>query len=245
MFRIPQVMTGRHVGGGHLANPGESELGGLGVHVLNELRRNGNRAAEKIAARATQDQAVLAVLLQGVTSVEKRVKNASAKALQLISEKDPAKLCREFDLFERLLDGDDNILKWIACDVIGNMAGVDSRKKVGGKVVAKLLRLLEDPVMITAAHATAALGRIAERKPEYRQSITAALVQPDSVRRHPECHNILAGKRIEAMARYAELVKDAEPMLAFARGQLRNTRGATRKKAERSVRKFASRAISR
>jgi hypothetical protein len=213
--------------------------------VLGVLRRNGNRAAEKIAARAIRDDALLDVLFQAVTSADKRIKNASAKALQLISEKDAGKLWRGFDLFDRLLNADDKILKWIAADVIGNMAGVDSRNGVDEKLLAKFLRLLADPVMITAAHAAEALGKIAQSKPRYRQRITAALVQPDSVGRHSECHNILAGKRIDAMARYADLVGDAEPMLAFARGQLHNSRNATRKKAERFVKKFAPRAPDR
>jgi len=208
--------------------------------VLEELHRNGNKASERMAARAMQEDVVLNMLFQGVSSADKRIKNASAKALQLISEKDAAKLCREFELFDRLLDGEDNILKWIACDVIGNMAGVDSRNRLDEKLVAKFLRLLEDPVMITAAHATEALGKIAQSKLQHRQKITATLVEPDSVRRHPECHNILAGKRIDAMALYADVVKDAEPLLAFARGQLRNTRNATRRKADIFVRKFAS-----
>jgi hypothetical protein len=44
--------------------------------------------------------------------------------------------------------------------------------------------------------------------------------------------NILLGKVILALSRYVEHVNDKKKILAFAKRQLKNSRNATRKKAE-------------
>jgi hypothetical protein len=174
-----------------------------------------------------------------VNSADKRAKNAAAKVLQLMSAEFPVRLYPRFDFFTGLLEGKDNILRWIAADVIGNLVAVDTENRVDDRLLARFVRLLADEVMITAAHSVENLGKIALHKPQLRQPITAALLKADSVSRHPECHNILAGKRIDAMARYVHLVEDAAPIVAFVRSQTNNSRNATRKKAEGFLKKFA------
>jgi len=206
--------------------------------VTGELHEKGNKGAELIAALATRDNAVLAEVFQAVKSSDKRTKNAAAKVLQLISREMPGRLYPRLAFFAELLEGDDNILKWIATDVIGNLAGVDAENRVDDRLVATFLRLLSDNVMITAAHAVDNLGRIALSKPQHRERITGALLRPDAVERQAECHNILAGRKIDAFARYCHLLDDLEPILDFVRRHLRNSRNATRNRAARFLKKF-------
>ena len=161
---------------------------------------------------ANEDDAALQAVFLAVNSADKRAKNAAAKVLQLMSGSSPGRLYPRLDFFTGLLEGQDNILKWIATDVIGNLAAVDTENKVDDRLLARFVRLLGDEVMITAAHSVENLGKIALQKPQLRQPITAVLLKADSVSRHPECLNILAGKRIDAMARYVHLVADTSPI---------------------------------
>lgn len=180
--------------------------------VMGQLHKEGNKGAQRIADLASKDDATLKAVFQAASSADKRVKNAAAKVLQLMSAESPVRLYPRFDFFAGLLEGKDNILKWIATDVVGNLAAVDTEDKVDDRLLARFVRLLADQVMITSAHSVENLGKIALHKPQLRQPITAALLKADSVRRHPECHNILAGKRIGAMARYVHLVADNAPI---------------------------------
>ena len=208
------------------------------MDLTSELQEKGSKSAERIAGLASRDDTVLEEVFQAVRSSDKRTKNAAAKVLQLISAKMPARVYRRLAFFTEFLDGKDSILKWIATDVIGNLSGVDIDNRVDERLLAKFLQLLSDDVMITAAHSVDNLGKIALSKPQYRERITAALLRADSVERQAECHNVLAGKKIDAFARYCHLADDMEPILDFVRRQLSNSRNATRKKAARFVKKL-------
>jgi len=202
------------------------------------LEEKGNKAAEEVAGLAVDRYEVLEEVLRTVTSPAKKVKNAAAKALKLVSEMDPPRLYPRFEFFVGLVDGEDTILRWIATDVIGNLAGADVEDRIDDGMVAKLSDLIPDESMITAAHAIEALGKIAAHKPERRDEITATLLDVDSFERNPECRNILVGKTILALAGYRDLIQDREAVSAFARRHLRNDRNATTKKAADLLKKL-------
>ena len=199
----------------------------------------GNQAAEQIARQVIEDRKLLAQLYDGVTGPNKRIKNAAAKTLQILSARNPKLLYAKLDFFLQLIDGDDTILKWIALDVIGNVAAVDTKNRIHKTVLLTLYDLLSDESMITAAHAIAALGLIAVHKPRHRKEITAHLLCVENIRRNPECRNILIGQTILALTKYFDQIPDTKAVLDFAQRALINSRPATRKKAEKFLKPFA------
>ncbi len=211
----------------------------LSIHEV--FRDKGNKAAEQIARQVIEDKKLLTQLYDGVNGADKRVKNAAAKTLQILSTREPRLLYPRFAFFVQLIEGDDTILKWIALDVVGNVAAVDTKNQINKKIVQTLYDLLADESMITAAHAVAALGNIALHKPRHRKDITDNLLRVENIKRNPECRNILIGHTILALTKYIDQIQDKKAVLAFARRALKNSRPATKKKAEKFLRQLSLR----
>jgi hypothetical protein len=57
----------------------------------------------------------------------------------------------------------------------------------------------------------------------------------------PECQNVMAGHAIQSLDRFFEHIQSKKRVLAFVEAELANPRPATRKKAERFLRKWAGR----
>jgi hypothetical protein len=209
--------------------------------IISILKVKGNKAAGEAAKFAMNDGVLLQQLFEGAGSSNKRVKNAAAKALRIISETEPAKLYSKFDFFFKLMNGEDTILKWIAIDIIGNLSSVDRQNKINKKVLRKFFALRDDEVMITAAHSIDNLWKIALRKPRYANDITSKLLKEDAVERSADCRNILAGKTIATLSEYFAIIPDQAPVLAYAKGHLNNSRNGTRKKAEEFLKRFQKR----
>jgi len=93
--------------------------------------------------------------------------------------------------------------------------------------------------MITAAHAIAALGTIAVHKPRCRKEITSNLLRVEKIKRNPECRNILIGHTILALTDYIDQLRDKTAVLAFAQRARKNSRNATKKKAEKFLKQFS------
>ena len=102
-----------------------------GSGIVNELGKRGIEA-EGLAYKVFRNPDLLSEILAGVSSAEARVRFNSAKILRIISEKQPNILYSKIGFFIELLDSKNNILKWIAIDVIGNLASVDSEKSSKG-----------------------------------------------------------------------------------------------------------------
>ncbi len=210
------------------------------VDVIAEFREHGNKAAERVADAAAEDDAALESVLSALASREKKVKNAAASALRFLGEKHAERVRGRTDLLAGLLDGSDNILKWNAARVAGCVVaagpGPDDR------LVERLLRLSGDAMMITAGNAVAALGVMAAGRPDLRRTITETLLRVDLVERNPECRNILIGITIEALGRYAGEIEDPAAVVEFVNRHKDNRRNSTRKRAERFLRDLGKRA---
>jgi len=209
----------------------------LSIHEV--FLDKGNKAAEQVARQVMENKKLLPHLYDGVTGSHKRIKNAAAKTLQILSVRVPKRLYPQLDFFLQLIDGDDTILKWIALDVVGNVSSVDTENQINKKILQQLYDLLSDESMITAAHAIAALGRIAVHKPRVRKEVTAHLLCVENIQRNPECRDILIGHTILALTEYIDPLRDKKAVLAFAQRALKNSRPATRKKAEKFLKPFA------
>jgi hypothetical protein len=179
------------------------------------------------------------VNLADLQSDSAEVKYCCAKNLIAIAKENPARLYPHIDTFVKLLDGDNNVLKWTAIIVIGNLARVDKEKNVD-RLISKLVGFLNAGKLITANNATMALSGIAIAKPQYQKQITKELLRVEHYDYDTdECRNIAIGKVIEAIGSYSGQLKDRKAVIEFARRQTRNTRNATRKKAERFLKKLS------
>jgi hypothetical protein len=205
---------------------------------LDILKKEGNKAATEVALMAISDNNILSQVIQGSVSSNKRIKNAAIKSLRTISEISPQKLYSRFDFFIDLINGDDTILKWNAIDITGNLSYVDSDSKINKKILGLYFKLLEDPVMITAAHSIDNLWKIAVNKSDLREIITQKLLTADKIERNQECQRILAGKIILSVSNYFEQIENREQVINFVRSHLNNKRNATRKKAQNFLKKF-------
>lgn len=205
--------------------------------VYDKLARR-QMTADEMGEAVLSDLRLLPAVIDGVASDNKRVKNACGKILRTVSEVHPDKLYGHFPMFVEHMDGDDTILKWLAMDVIGNFAAVDTKDQVD-KLLKKYYTLLSDDKMVTAAHAIESLGKIACAKPMVRNEITTRLIGVEKIQRNPECRNIHLGQVLLAFDTYYDEAdkKDQKKMIELAKRQLKNSRPATGKKAEKFLKK--------
>lgn len=161
------------------------------------------------------------------------------KKILATGKEDPAVLYPELDLFVGLLDCDNNIIKWTAIDTIGYLANVDDQKIID-KYIPGLFELLNTGKMITANHTISALADIALAKPEYQKKIISELLKVEHKNYDTdECQNIAIGKVILVIGKFYKQLEDKREVIDFLKRQVRNTRNATRKKAELLLNKIS------
>lgn len=205
--------------------------------ILKLFENEGNKAAEKAAAFAIKDNSVLEQVFEGVHSDKKRIKNASSKCLRVISSISPVTLYPKFSFFVNLIESEDNILKWNAIYVLGDLTDVDVNNKFNSRLLEKYFGLLYDKSMITAANTYRILGKVAKNKPGFRKKITDKMLSVNLLPFSTECRNILAGTALEAIDLYFDKIKDKKRILSFARKHSKNTRSGTKRKAENFLKK--------
>jgi hypothetical protein len=178
-------------------------------------------------------------LFAGLGADKPGIKYGCLKALRAISEKNPAALYPEFDRFVAMLDSENNIFKWGAAQIIGNLAAVDSEDKIG-PILDRYLAPISGAVMITAANAVAGAGKIALARPRYADRIARALLKVESANyQTPECRNVALGHVVESLDLFFANIGNPEPVIAFVQRQLGNSRNAVKKKSAAFLKKHA------
>ena len=212
------------------------------MEQIDVLEKLGKKAvtADDVAERVKRDFDLLPEIFEGISSTNPRIKYGCAKILRLISEEKPEKLYSKVNFFIELLNSDVKILKWNAMDVLANLARVDAENKIDA-VFEKYYNLLHDGVLITVAHVVDNSGKIARAKPHLTQRITRELLKIEKLPTTPhltqECQNILLGKAILAFDTYFEQIENRDDVISFVKRQLKNTRNATKAKAETFLKK--------
>ena len=197
--------------------------------------------AEALAKRVIRNPISLSELLEGIYSEKAAIKFKSAKILRIISEEKPGLLYPKWDFFEKLLDSENNIIKWNAMDVIANLTRVDSRNRFD-KIFRKFYGMLYEGSLITAAHVVGNSWKIAKAKPGLGSRITSELLKVEKIPLSTEeCRNILKCHAILSFSEYFGQIKEKGKVKSFARRELKNTRNATRSKAEKFLKKFEGR----
>lgn len=103
-----------------------------------------------------------------------------AKVLQIVSERGPEVLYPKIGFFIDLLDTDNRIIRWNAILITGNLAAVDSKRKID-RILHRYLDPIPGPELITAANtirgAVAIALAIALAKPELADRIVDEILK--------------------------------------------------------------------
>jgi len=186
----------------------------------------------QLARMAIRNPRLFAEIAEGLKADKPRVKYGCAKALRLISEQRPDALYPHFDFFVRLLDHENKILQWDAAFVLSHLARVDDDDKFAA-IIDRYFAPVVGPVMITAANVIQGGARIAQAKPHLADRIAAEVLKVAKARyRTPECRNVAIGHAILALGDLLPVLCHPARVVQFVRRQTRNSRPATRKKAE-------------
>ena len=208
--------------------------------ILEAVAKKKNKA-EALAERVIRNPRYLPELLEGLSSESAGIKFKSAKILRIISEERPKLLYPKWDFFEKLLDCENNIIKWNAMDVIANLTRVDLKNRFD-KIFRKFYGMLYEGSLITASHVVGNSWKIAKAKPGLSRRITNELLKVGKIPLPTEeCRNILKGHAILSFSEYFDQIKEKGKVISFAKRELKNSRNATRSKAEKFLKKFEGR----
>jgi hypothetical protein len=198
-----------------------------------------NANIEKLAKEALQDESVLSELLIGVSPDNKKekIRNASFKALLLISEEHPEVLYPKWDFFTGLLKEDNASFKYIAIYLLANLTKIDADKKFD-KIFNKYFDLLNDVSVIPPSHLAKNSGIIANSKPHLQSKITKKLLSIDDTHHNPGRKDLIKGYIIEGFDQYFETAKDKEVIVDFIKKQLKSKSPTTVKKAKEFLKKW-------
>jgi hypothetical protein len=193
---------------------------------------------EVIAKEIADDPAQIEECIGGLNSRKASVRYGCGKVLRVMSQQHPEALYPHIDTFIKLLDSDNNIMKWEGIHVIGNLARVDKGKKIDA-ILARYLKPIEGPVMITAANVIGGAARIAAAKPYLAERIATAILKVEHAEyATTECRNVALGHALDAFELFFDKIKNKQPVIDLVTKQLDNTRNSTRKRAEKLLKKW-------
>ena len=193
---------------------------------------------EEIADSIADDPERIEEVLGGLSSKKAPVKFGCAKVLRIISEVHPEALYPYIDSFIKLLDSENNIMKWEGIYVIGNLACVDKAKRID-TILTRYLKPIKGPVMITAANVIGSAAKIAAAKPYLAERIAKAMLNVQHAEyATAECRNVALGHALDAFEIFFDNIKNKQPVIDLVTKQMDNTRNSTRKRAEKLLKKW-------
>jgi len=175
---------------------------------------------------------LIQTLLAALQHPKPRLRFASARILEQVSEWSPEALYPHFDSFVRLLDQENRILQWEATRILGHLVAADGGHQFD-RIFRRFFAPIRGPLMISAANVIAIAPVIAAARPTGADRIARQILRVEQAQyQTPECRNIAIGHAVRACQRLLPLLKRPKPVLAFVQRQLTNPRPATRKKAQ-------------
>lgn len=211
------------------------------MNIIDKISRKGSEK-EKIAREVMGSPELIPQLLQGLNNSKGSIRFGCEKILRRIGEKQPELIYPHFDAFVKMLDSENNILKWGAIITLSNMASIDSENKFN-KIFKKYFAPITGKTMITASNIIKNSWKITSAKPEMVQKITREILKAEKTEYEnkgqlsPECNNIVCGHAIDSFDKFYEEIKDKKPIIGFVKRQLNNTRKPVAKKAEKFLKK--------
>ena len=206
-------------------------------NLLNQIATKGSDR-EQIAESIADDPARIAEIIEWWNSKKGSIKFGCGKVLRIISERHPEALYPHIDTFIKLLDSENNIMKWEGIYVIGNLACVDKAKRID-TILTRYLKPIKGPVMITAANVIGSAAKIAAAKPYLAERIAKAMLNVQHAEyATAECRNVALGHALDAFEIFFDKIKNKQPVIDLVTKQMDNTRNSTRKRAEKLLKKW-------
>ena len=206
-------------------------------NLLDQIAQKGSDK-ESIANEIADDPANIEECIGGLNSKKASVRYGCGKVLRIISEKHPEALYPHIDTFIKLLDSENNIMKWEGIHVIGNLARVDKGKKIDA-ILTRYLKPIKGPVMITAANVIGGAARIAAAKPYLAERIATAILKVEHAEyATAECRNVALGHAMDAFELFFDQIKNKQQVIDLVTKQLDNSRNSVRKRAEKLLKKW-------
>jgi len=201
-----------------------------------QLARKG-ADAEKLAAGVIENPQLLPEVLDGLESETARVRYGCAKVLRIVSDREPRLLYPRMGFFIELLDSENRIMQWEAIYVIANLASVDKKKRIE-EIFDRYFAPISGPVLITAANVVRGGAKIAAAKPQLTEKVAKEILKVEKARyKTEECRRIALGHAIEAFDQFYDGIKNKKPVIGLVRRQLESPRNATKKKAQRFLKR--------
>ena len=192
----------------------------------------------RLTSQVKRKPELMDALLDGLSSDVARVKFAAAKALRHLSERAPDLIYPHFDFFANFLRHENSILRWNAILLLGNLAAVDQERKLD-RMIDDYLSPIRGPHLIDAGNAMRGATAIAAAKPYLADTIARQILRVErATYATPECRNVAIGHAINSLDRLFPSIAGKRAVQLFVFRQLENSRSATRKKAERFLRKW-------
>jgi hypothetical protein len=211
------------------------------MNIIEKIKQKGSNK-EKISIGALKNPGCIPDLLEGLDNDKGTIRLGCEKVLRLISEQKPELLYPYYNIFVKLLDSENNFLKWGAIIIISNLASVDSKNNFE-KIFEKYYAPVTDKTMITAANVIGNSWKIALEKPELTEKIVQEILKVEKSNYEnkgapsPECRNVACGHAIKSFDLFYDKIKNREPVVDFIKKQLNNTRAPVKKKAEKFLKK--------
>jgi hypothetical protein len=195
--------------------------------------------AESILERIMAEGEFLDIVFDVISKGKSSAKFRCTKALLLLSESNACVLYPRIQEIADLLDSKNQIVKWNAIAILGNMASEDCRSVIE-ELLGKFYGFLACGELITANNSIATLVKIGQVFPDKKKKIIEKLLKIETYTFDTgECRNIAVGKVILALEQLMDSSKANEKIKEFARRNLENRRSATAKKAREFLRRLA------
>ncbi len=177
-------------------------------------------------------------------SADPNIKYASTKLAIELSTSDPASIYPYFNAFITLLDSENNILKWTAILVLGNLSTVATEGEITN-LIPKLFETFHSESMITSSNSIKALFQIAQNKPQFTDQIIQEILKIEEMNYinkgqiSPECRNVAIGHILDGLSMLDKEVCMQKGVYNFIKRQSSNTRAAVVKRANKLMAKIA------
>lgn len=209
--------------------------------LLNRLQEK-TITKEAFADMILNDPGMVELALEGMMRKQANTKFGSAKALLLVSESKPEVLYPYFDYLVPYLFHENKIFRYGMILTLANLVSVDVEKKFEA-ILPQYFSALEQRELIPASNVTKAAATILCSDPNLQtEIIPRILAVKDREYDTEECRNIILGNVLETIYKTMEIIDKSyyDKIQEFARALLNNGREATRKKAEKLVKKYFS-----
>lgn len=171
----------------------------------------------------------LELLISWLDSDERRIQTGSSELVSLLSEDQPELVAPYIDKFIVNLDAKAPVLRWEATCTLGNLASVDSGKKIPA-LLDRMYPHLEHKSIVLANHTVQALSKIAVHNPEKAEEILDKLIE-----KAPLFKKTTVGFIIEAVARYKDYEELHPKIKAFVEPYLQSEMKVVAKKVRKTL----------